>query len=120
MRNAEDPPFQLWSSKDHSNISQQELDDLFGTCYITRQQAEDMLDNDTTILCSHNDQVSTLSYLHSDNPYSCTLLTPLYVLLCRLLDGMHLLYKNYTPMLLTNADAQTDALVASCILSQVQ
>jgi hypothetical protein len=61
LRGAPDPPFQEWCGKDHTDITQEELDALFGACYVTRQQAETLVHPDTLIICTHNEQVTAAS-----------------------------------------------------------
>jgi hypothetical protein len=58
LRSCQDPDLQQWGAGDHTNITQQELDALFQACYITKEEAQQLLQHDTTVLCTHNAQVN--------------------------------------------------------------
>lgn len=57
LRGAPDPTFQAWCQASHAGLTQEAVDAVFQECYVSREDAEAMVDTNTIILCTHNEQV---------------------------------------------------------------
>jgi hypothetical protein len=58
LRAATDPVFATFNGRNPADLTQEEVDNVLGMCYCTREEAEAALTPDTVVLCSHRSQVS--------------------------------------------------------------
>lgn len=93
LRAVSDPVFAEFTAQDTNSLTQDMIDEVLGQCYCTREEAMENLTPDTVVLCTHRDQVPSVTMFAHFSPSKSAFNT----VPCRCTAGTRLLFRNSMP-----------------------